>query len=94
MYLHQQGTMEIKVGVIEEGGATPPTREYKLTSFSPNVALINKDSLMAELGGTTMPPGAVMICGLTQNYYADRNDWNPQYYTNANKTGSKSGILN
>ena len=93
MYLHQQGTMEIKVGVIEAGGATPPTREYKLTSFSPNVALINKDSLLAELGGTTMPPGAVMICGLTQNYYADRNDWNPQYYTNANKTGSRSGYI-
>ena len=93
MYLHQQGTMEIKVGVIEAGGATPPTREYKLTSFSPNVALINKDSLLAELGGTTMPPGAVMICGLTQNYYADRNDWNPQYYTNASKTGSRSGYI-
>ena len=40
-----------------------------------------------------MPPGAVMICGLTQNYYADRNDWNPQYYTNANKTGSRSGYI-
>ena len=93
MYLHQQGTMEVKVGVIEAGGATPPTREYKLTSFSPNVALINKDSLLAELGGTTMPPGAVMICGLTQNYYADRNDWSPQYYTNANKTGSRSGYI-
>ena len=93
MYLHQQGTMEIKVGVIEVGGARPPTREYQLTSFSPNVALINKDSLLAELGGTTMPPGAVMICGLTQNYYADRNDWNPQYFTNANKTGSRSGYI-
>jgi hypothetical protein len=93
MYLHQQGTMKIKVGVIRENGTTGPTGEYQLTSFSPNVALINKDSLLAELGGTIMPPGKVMICGLTQNYYADRNTWNPQYFTDAKKTGSKSGYI-
>jgi hypothetical protein len=87
MFLFQQGTMKIKVGVIREDGTTGPTGEYQLTSFSPNVALINKDSLLAELGGTIMPPGKVMICGLTQNYYADRNSWSPRYFTNANKNG-------
>jgi hypothetical protein len=78
MYLFQEGTMTIKIGV----NGTGEPKEYQLKTISPNVDLINKDSLSAELGRTSIPPGAVMICGLAQNYYADRNSPNPQYFTN------------
>ena len=92
MYLFQTGSMKVEVGVLDSGGISR-VEEYILSSISPNVALIDKDSLLAELGRTSIPPGAVMICGLTQNYYADRNDYNPQYFTNENKTGQRSGFI-
>jgi hypothetical protein len=91
MYLFQTGTMNVEIGVRDVGGNTR-IEEYALGSISPNVALINEDSLSAELGRTSMPPGAVMICGLTQNYYADRNGSNPQYSTSPNG-GQSSGFI-
>jgi hypothetical protein len=91
MYLFQTGTMNVEIGVLDSGN-NMSIKEYKLGSISPNVALINEDSLSAELGRTSMPPGAVMICGLTQNYYADRNGSNPQYSTSPNG-GQSSGFI-
>ena len=86
MWIYQSGNIELEIDVLDIDGNNR-TESYLLSTISPNVALFNPNSLQEELGRTSIPPGAVLICGLKQNYYASRNNYNPQYYSSPSLTG-------
>jgi len=54
--------------------------QFDLQSIAPNVTVLS-DRTLSDAGlPTTLPPGAVWVCGLSQSYYAQLDGYNPRYY--------------
>jgi len=87
VYLHHNSNMNLEIKAIPESGSST-VYKFNLGSIAPNVAVISAQSLEDAGLPAKMLPGAIWVCGLGQNYFAKRDEWNPEFYTNPTFTGS------
>ena len=66
-------TSNIAIQLEIENGGSKELRQINLENIAPDITAIDKDTLSNQGLPTQMPPGAVWVMGLTQNYSTDSN---------------------
>ena len=75
LFIFQNGNVDL-IFQDQDGNET----KFDLQSICPSVTVLS-DRTLSDAGlPTTLPPGAVWVCGLSQSYYAELNGYNPRYY--------------
>ncbi|MEC8333335.1 MAG: hypothetical protein VXZ83_04330 [Verrucomicrobiota bacterium] len=81
LYIFQNGNVDL---IFEDQDGN--TFKFDLQSICPNVTVLSDQSLSNAGLPTSLPPGAVWVCGLSQSYYAELDGYNPRYYNDPGLT--------
>jgi len=75
LFIFQNGNVDL-IFEDQDGNET----KFDLQSICPSVTVLS-DRTLSDAGlPTTLPPGAVWVCGLSQSYYAELDGYLPAYY--------------
>lgn len=78
IFIFQNGNVDL-IFEDQDGNET----KFDLQSICPSVTVLSDRTLLGAGLPTTLPPGAVWVCGLSQSYYAELDGYNPRYYNDA-----------